>query len=460
MYQSVCKFGVGEEVEEKMAFTFGRGKKISAWLRERPRLFLDWEKTEGVLPPGLCDKHKHEEGTPMLLEQATASNVSRALKEINAFEWEGDFKPVARQALKQLMEKRLEEEMAQYLGLSRYERAVDRPDYRNGHYVRHLLTEMGDLELLVPRSRKGGFPFKLFERYARRCRSIDRVLLACFCLGLSTRKAASVLAPMLEERVSAATISRISRGLDGEVEIYHSRPLKDHYRYLFLDGVVLKSKGAAKVQKKILLCAFGITVDGKQEMIDFHAAASESQACWESFLNDLYNRGLTGSGLKLIATDGGAGLHGALQIVYPKVLTQRCWAHKTRNVLDKVKKKDQEAVKKALSRISHAQNQRQARAAYARLVLRWNRTYPRAVRCLEKDLDELLSFFQIQNSKLWSRLRTTNLIERAFREVRRRTRPMGVMANTQSLQRIVFAVFHHLNQNWSLHPIVNFTHKS
>src|SRR3990170_4552713 len=127
------------------------------------------------------------------------------------------------------MEKRLEEEMAQYLGLSRYERAVDRPDYRNGHYVRHLLTEMGDLELLVPRSRKGGFPSKLFERYARRCRSIDRVLLACFCLGLSTRKAASVLAPVLE------------------VERYHSRPLKDHYRYLFLDGVVLKSKGAAKV---------------------------------------------------------------------------------------------------------------------------------------------------------------------------------------------------------------------
>ena len=117
-----------------MAFTFGRGQKISAWLRERPRLFLDWEKTEGVLSPGLCDKHKHEEGTPMLLEQATASNVSRALKEIDAFEWEGDFKPVARQALKQLMEKRLEEEMAQYLGLSRYERAVDRPDYRNGHY--------------------------------------------------------------------------------------------------------------------------------------------------------------------------------------------------------------------------------------------------------------------------------------------------------------------------------------
>jgi putative transposase len=396
----------------------------------------------------------------MLLEQATARNVSRAIKEINAFEWEGDYRPAALQVLKQLMDKRLEEEMAEYLGLSRYAHAPDRADYRNGHYVRHLLTEMGDLELLVPRSRKGGFPTKLFERYARRCGSVDKVLLACFCLGLSTRKAASVLAPVLGEKISAATISRIARGLDDEVIVYHSRPLKDQYRYLFLDGVVLKSKGAVKVQKKILLCAFGITAEGKHEMIDFHAAASESQACWEALLNDLYRRGLRGSVCELIATDGGTGLHAALQIVYPKSLLQRCWAHKSRNVLDKVKKKDQPAVKKALNRISHANNHRQATQAYRRFSDRWKKSYSRAVTCVEKDLDQLLSFFQIKNSKLWSRLRTTNLIERAFREVRRRTRPMGVMANTQSLQRIVFAVFKHLNQNWSVLPINEFTHKS
>ena len=104
----------------------------------------------------------------MLLDQATPKNVSRAIREINAFEWEGDFKPMARQALKELLENRLDQEMAQYLGVSRYEHASDRHDYRNGHYVRHLLTEMGDLELIVPRSRKGKFPSKLFERYARR----------------------------------------------------------------------------------------------------------------------------------------------------------------------------------------------------------------------------------------------------------------------------------------------------
>jgi len=396
----------------------------------------------------------------MLLEQATPRNVSRAIREINAFDWEGDFKPMARQALKQLVEKRLEEEMAEYLGVSRYEHAADRADYRNGHYTRHLLTEMGDIELLVPRSRKGGFPSKLIERYARRCRSVDRVLLACFCLGLSTRKAASVLVPILGERVSASTISQIARELDQEVERYHKRPLSDRYRYLFFDGVVLKSKGALKVQKKILLCAFGITTDGKHEMIDFYAAPSESQACWEAFLNDLYRRGISADCCELIVTDGGAGLHTALQIVYPKILFQRCWAHKTRNVLDKVKKKDHEAVKKALNRISHASTHRKATEAYWQLASRWRKIYPKALACLEKDLDQLLHFFQIKRPELWSRLRTTNLIERSFREVRRRTRPMGVMANIQSLQRIVFAVFHHLNHNWSQNTPKKFTHKS
>lgn len=442
-----------------MAFIFGGGKRMGRWLRERPRGFWDWEKTEGVLTPEKCDQHKQPEGTPMLLDQATPRNVSRAMKEINGFEWEGDFKPMARQALKELLERRLDEEMTEYLGVARYEHAADRHDYRNGHYVRHLLTEMGDLELLVPRSRNGKFPSKLFERYARRCRSVDRVLLACFCLGLSTRKAASVLVPVLGEKVSAATISRLARDLDQEVSRYHDRALEDQYRYLFFDGVVLKSKGALKVQKKILLCAFGITVQGRQVMIDFYPAASESAACWESFLNDLYRRGLKGNLCELIATDGGTGLHQALQIVYPKVVLQRCWAHKTRNVLDKIKKVDQPAVKKALNRISHASDRREATQAYWRFSSRWRKAYPKAVSCLKKDFDHLLSFFQIKNSQLWSRLRTTNLIERAFREVRRRTTPMGVMAHTQSLQRIVFAVFHHLNQNWSQQPSL-FTHKS
>jgi hypothetical protein len=118
---NVCVNWWGERECGKMAFRFGRGRKISGLLRVRPRVFWDWEKTEGVLTPELCNQHKQQEGTPMLLDQATPRNVSRAIKEINGFEWEGDFKPMARQALKELLENRLDQEMAEYLGVSRYE---------------------------------------------------------------------------------------------------------------------------------------------------------------------------------------------------------------------------------------------------------------------------------------------------------------------------------------------------
>src|SRR5262249_57610372 len=101
--------------------------------------------------------------------------------------------------------------------------------------------------------------------------------------------------------------------------------------------VLLKVKGGVREKKKILLCALGMGGEGRKEMIVFNPAASESQACWEAFLRDLYQRGLKGIPCELMATDGGTGLHSALQIVYPKILLQRCWAHKTRNVLDKVK---------------------------------------------------------------------------------------------------------------------------
>ena len=114
MYGSVCKLSGEKGKGEKMAFIFGRGKEIGRWLRERPKVFFDWEKAEGVLTPELCNQHKQQEGTPMLLDQATPRNVSRAIKEINGFEWEGDFKPMARRALKELLENRLDQEMADY----------------------------------------------------------------------------------------------------------------------------------------------------------------------------------------------------------------------------------------------------------------------------------------------------------------------------------------------------------
>lgn len=387
----------------------------------------------------------------------SANNVTWAYREIKAFEWEGEFKVRSREALKKILEEQMEEDLAEALGLDPYQRGPDRLDYRNGAYTRHLVTEIGDIVLKVPRLRNHPFYPKVLERYARRHRSVDEVILGCFVLGLSTRKAAEVLSPILGETISASTVSRIARCLDDEVQKYHTRSLEDQYRFLFFDGVVLKSQSPVGVKKRVFLCVLGITRDGVTEMIDFAVAHGESQNAWEKFLNTLYRRGLTGKGCELAVTDGGTGLHAALDLVYSEIPRQRCWAHKVRNVLDKVKEEDWKAIKRALHKIWGASTLRQATRAYWDLAGAWRKTYPKAVRCVEKDLEDLLNFLNVTTSEMWKKIRTTNVIERAFREVRRRTRPMGVFGNKASVERIVYAVFYHLNHNWRRDPLKEFT---
>ncbi len=214
-----------------------------------------------------------------------------------------------------------------------------------------------------------------------------------------------------------------------------------------LDGVVLARKTGAGSLRRPVLVALGIRRDGRKEIIDFCRAAGESAAAWEAFLCDLYRRGLKGAGLDLIAVDGGKGLLAALSLVYPAIPVQRCWAHKIRNILNKVKAADHQAVTRDLHKIMNAENLVAARHAAGRFARRWQEPYPKAVACLRSDLDDFLSAFQYADPKWRKAVRTTNAIERRFREVRRRTRPMGVFADRTSIERILFAVFTYENRN-------------
>ena len=358
--------------------------------------------------------------------------------------WESDYRVAGRAALRAIVEQQMRDRVSLYLEeMARL--AGEGVDRRNGSFPRHLVTELGDIELHVPRTRRFS-PLSVIRAYARRARSVDQLILACFILGLSTRKVASALLPILGEPVSATTVSRIAKTLDQAVDAFHRRPITRHYRFLILDGVVLKRKTGAGSVKRVVLVALGITPEGKKEVIDFVIVSGESQGAWEGFLNDLYRRGLEGEGVQMIIVDGGKGLLGALPLVYPRIPLQRCWAHKVRNVLNYVRKGDYEAVKRSLQAISHAQGIRQAQRALKRFTEHWGSVYPQAVACLLKDEENLLTFFQINNPSLWSQIRTTNAIERRFREVRRRTRPMGVFADRASMERILYAVFSYENQ--------------
>jgi transposase-like protein len=361
----------------------------------------------------------------------------------DGLEWGEGYRPLGREALAEIIEGRMEEAIDDWLDRLGFD---EEPDRRNGCYRRHLLTELGDIELAVPRTRRFS-PTGVLKAYARRSAEIDRAILAGFVLGLSTRKVGAVMLALLGRPVSASTVSAVAKTLDQAVTAFHRRPLEDAYKVLMLDGVVLARKTGAGALRRPVLVALGLRPDGKKEIIDFRLAASESAAEWEHFLTDLYRRGLTGAGLDMICVDGGSGLKAALPVVFPGLPVQRCWAHKIRNILDKVRKADQPALKRAVHAVMNAPNEPAARHAARRLADRFEEPYPAAVACLRNDLDELLTCFRYKTLARRKTVRTTNAIERRFREVRRRTRPMGTFQDITSMDRILFAVFTHENKS-------------
>ncbi len=358
-------------------------------------------------------------------------------------EWGESYRPLGRQAIAEVLRSQMDRAIEEHLDRMA---VLDEADRRNGSYPRHLLTELGEIELLVPRTRRFA-PIAVVRGYARRPEQVDRMILSCFVLGLSTRKVGEALLPILGRSISPATVSQVAKQLDAVVAAFHARPLKERYRVLMLDGVVLARRTGAGAIRRPVLVALGLRPDGKKEVIDFRLAASESAAEWERFLTDLFRRGLEGAGLEMVCVDGGSGLLAALPTVYPGVPVQRCWAHKIRNVLDKVRIADQTAVKADLHAVMNAKTLPQAGSAARRFADRWEALYPKAVDCLRRDLDELLTCWRYKSLPERKKVRTTNAIERRFREVRRRTRPMGVFCDRTSMDRILFAVFHHENQN-------------
>jgi putative transposase len=295
-------------------------------------------------------------------QAVTIQSLPRAFEFVKAMqaeglEWGEGYQGLGREAIAAILQGQMAQAIDDHLDRMAL---LDEADRRNGCYRRHLLTELGDIELAVPRTRRFA-PIAVVRAYARRPEQVDRMILSCFVLGLSVRKVSKALLPILGRPISPATVSTVAKQLDAVVAAFHARPLKDQYRVLILDGVVLARKTGAGAIRRPVLVALGLRHDGKKEIIDFRLAQSESAAEWERFLGDLIRRGLIGDGLEMISVDGGAGLLAALPTAYPGVPVQRCWAHKIRNILGKVRVGDRPAVKADLHAIMNANTLPRAR---------------------------------------------------------------------------------------------------
>lgn len=376
-------------------------------------------------------------------------------REIREDFW-GDLAQQTRQSWQDFLGRLSIEARDRYLGVRNYERSPERIDVRNGFYERDFVTRLGTLRVRVARTRQQTFLPAGLRRLDRRAAEVLLLIREAFLRGLSTRAVGRVVALLTEEPVSAQTVSRLTQQLDQAVTQFHQATLTDEWQYLFLDGVSLRVRRPSGRKRVQLLVAYGVRADGTRQLLAFTRSTGESQAAWEGLLHDLYRRGLEGRHLRLIVTDGCAGLAAALQVVYPRVSHQRCWVHKLRNLLSAVRRRDHAAIKADAQAIYQAARRSEAEAHARAFARRWRNAYPSLVTRLLRDLPELLAFFQCPRP-LWRKLRTTNVIERCFVEVRRRTRPMVCFVNVQSVERIIFSIFNRFNLAWRQRTLRQFT---
>lgn len=370
-----------------------------------------------------------------------------------------DIEELQRQNHQRFLEALMVYERQRFLNAQPYERSQGRVDQANGYYPRSLVTPLGVLPALqVPRTRSGGFQTQVLVRYARRTAGVDHAIRQVFLAGVSTRQTGRALAALVEEAVSASTVSEVSKLLDANVMQWHRRALSDTMQYLILDGVSVRIRLVGSVQRRVALCAYGIDTKGRRQLIDFLIVKSESEEAWRDFLRDLWWRGLRGKALELITTDGNLGQVAAVRSVWPAVAHQRCWVHKLRNVENRLKRSQRSCLEQ-LKRVYQSPTAKQALIEFRAWKRRWEALAPSAVRCVEQDLESLLAFYRCPEEHR-KRVRTTNVIERLFVEVRRRIRTMCAFTTRDSCERILYSVFHRMNQQWSQHPLQPFTHNS
>lgn len=353
-----------------------------------------------------------------------------------------------RGSFKKMLELLLNAEQDQELELINIPR--DNPIYRSGYKPITINTTIGRVMINRPRLREQLYESKVLPKYTKNEESILNLIRDLYLVGVSTRKMEVALRNILGRYgISAASVSNITGQVIPEIESFHKRPIEDIYVYLYLDGITITVAGNdGKGKKYILLVAYGVNKYGMKEIIDFVMVRSESYDNWNGFLFNLYERGFKGVNLKLIIVDGGKGLSQALDSLWQRTLRQRCWMHKLMNVCKYLKKSDEDICINQARGIYNAVSLRQAIKRFNAWKDRWNKLYPKAVNCIEKDLDELLTIFHFDESHR-IKLRTTNPIERAFKEFRRRTNVMdNHLPNISACEKIFYVMSKFLNERW------------
>jgi transposase-like protein len=360
-------------------------------------------------------------------------------------------------AMQILFNEAMKIERAAYLNADPYQRTSDRKSYANGFKDKTVSTRLGKIELRVPQTRDGEFYPSVLERGERSERALKLALAEMYVQGVSTRKVAKITAELCGTEISSTQVSRATKLLDEELEAWRNRPL-GQVEYLMLDARYERVRVDGQVRDCAVLIAVGILPNGKRSVLGASVSLSEAEVHWRDFLNSLCQRGMTG--VKLIASDAHKGLKAARLAVLPSVPSQRCQFHLTQNAMQYVPKIEMRSkVASDLRKIYDARDLADATEGIKRFAKIYQDSAPKLVQWVEENIPDGLTVFSLPEGHR-KRMRTTNMLERQNRELKRRTRVATLFPNEASLLRLATAVLAEISDEWETGTMSYLTFKN
>jgi putative transposase len=378
----------------------------------------------------------------MALDESAMADLLAALRA-------GGGLDIVREALALVLQALIDAEATQQIGAGRYERTQTRTAHRNGTRARLLSTKAGDVELRIPKLREGSFFPALLEPRRRIDRALLAVVMQAYVHGTSTRKVDDLVKALgVDSGLSKSEVSRICRELDGEVEVFGSRSLAHtSFPYVFVDATYLKARVDGRVVSRAVVIATGVTADGGREVLGLDVGDSEDGAFWTAFLRSLKARGL--AGVQLVVSDAHTGLKQAIAAVMAGACWQRCRVHFLRNVLARVPRGSAEMVAAAIRTIFAQPTGAEVVEQVAKVAAMLQPKFPAVARLLLDAREDLTAFASVPAAH-WTKVWSTNPLERLNKEVKRRTNVVGIFPDDAAVLRLAGAVLIEAHDEWQV----------
>jgi transposase-like protein len=345
-----------------------------------------------------------------------------------------------RQLLTEFLNAVMQYEAYQQSGALPYERSSHRKAHRNGTRPRTLKTRVGEITLDKPQFREFPFESKVFERYSRAEQALLMAIAESYIQGVSTRRMEELVKSFGLDRLSASEVSRICKILDEKVEEFLKRPIEAKIRYLLVDATYFKVRYGVQYKTRALLIVVGIREDGRREILGASIAESEDSGFWSTLFRSLKDRGL--EGVEMVISDAHKGIQKAVESSFVGASWQYCHVHFSRAVLESIPNKDKREIAEKLKEASDDEMKMQNLAKELR-----DRGYLPAAETIDKFRFDLWNYKAYPKAH-WKRLRTTNVIERINKELKRRSRPVGAFPSDKSLMRLAGCIMININEEW------------